>query len=80
MNGRRDDVGRMLPGQLDDVLAEITLEHTQAGRLEMVIQGNLLGDHGLALGHTGALVRADDRQDRVTGRDSIFAIMDLSPT
>ena len=68
----------MLPGQLDDVLTQVSLENTQSGGLEMIIQSDLLGDHRLALGDAAASAGANDRKNLVPGSGSILAIMDLA--
>ena len=57
VDGGRDDVGGLLPGELDDVLPEVGLDHLDPGRLERRVQPDLLGHHGLALddpAHAGA--------------------------
>ena len=38
------------PRELDDVFAEVGLDRLDAGRLERIVEGDLLGDHRLALG------------------------------
>ncbi|MDF2974733.1 MAG: hypothetical protein K0R61_5183 [Microvirga sp.] len=49
VDGGRDDVARQLVAQLDDVFAEIGLDGRDAVRLEMMVDPDLLRDHGLAL-------------------------------
>ena len=56
VNRGRDDVGRQLAAQLDDVFAEIGLDRRDAVAFEEVVEADLLGDHRLALGHC---LRAD---------------------
>ena len=50
MQGRRHQVRRRFLGQLDDVLAQVGLEHVNALLFQNVVQAQLLGDHRLALG------------------------------
>ena len=45
----RDDVDGVLAGELDDVLAEIGLDDAHPGRLERVVEPDLLGHHRLRL-------------------------------
>ena len=47
---RREDVRRTLAGELHDPLAEVGLDGREPGRLERVVELDLLGDHRLALG------------------------------
>ena len=59
VDDRREDVRGALAGKLDDPLAEVGLHRRQPGRLERVVQLDLLGDHRLALGdHLHARRRA----------------------
>ena len=51
VNRGRDDVGRQLVAQLDDVFAEIGLDRRDAVAFEEIVEADLLGDHRLALGH-----------------------------
>ncbi len=63
VHGRRDNVTRRFLGQLDHVLAEIGLDHFEAGSLECIVDRHLFADHGLAFGDafgTGTLAQADD--------------------
>jgi len=48
---RRDDVAGRLVRDLDDVFAEVGLDHFEACAFERVVDRDLLADHGLALGH-----------------------------
>ena len=67
---RRQDVARGLAGELDDVLAEIGLDPADRGGLERLVEADLLGDHGLALGHragAGGLAQADHDRPRLGG-------------
>ena len=50
MEGRRDDMGRMFTAQLNDVFAKIGFNRLDPMRFQMVIDPELFGDHGLALG------------------------------
>jgi hypothetical protein len=64
VDGRRDDVARMLAAKLDDVFAEIGLDRLDAVLLEELVQPDLLRDHRLALGHgAGARCAADVEDD-----------------
>ena len=49
VDGGRDDMDRALPGQLDDVLAQVGLDGPDAGRFEHAVQFHLLADHRLRL-------------------------------
>ena len=61
---RRDDVARRLVAKLDDVFAEVGLHRLDAVVLEMLVEGDLLGDHRLALGdRAGAGLAADVEHD-----------------
>ena len=64
------DVKRSVAGQLDDVLAEVSLDGFDALRFELVVQAHLLGEHRLALDHEiniPALRHADDVAGRLGG-------------
>ena len=50
VDGRRDDVARRLAADLDEVFAEVGLDHLDAVGLEAALSADLLGDHRLALG------------------------------
>src|SRR5437762_525980 len=50
VDGRRDDVARRLAADLDQVLAEVGLDHLEAIAFECGIEADLLRDHRLALG------------------------------
>ena len=67
VDGRRDDVARQLVAQLDDVFAEVGLDRPDAVRFEVMVDLDLLGDHGLALGHRLRAGLAADGQDDVAG-------------
>ena len=59
------NVARGLTGELHDVLAKIGLDPSDAVCLEGLVQGDLLGDHALALGHrTCAHAFAEAEHDR----------------
>ena len=58
VNGRRDDVDRPLPGQLDDVFAQVGLDGPDAGRLQHLVQLHFLADHRLRLDHALDVVLA----------------------
>mgnify|MGYP003668516988 CR=1 FL=1 len=58
--GGRDDVRGWLLGELDDVLAQIGLDHLHAVGDQRLVQADLLGDHGLALGHRLRVVTLAD--------------------
>ena len=67
---RRDDVGRSLAAQLDDVFAEVGFDRFDAGGLESVIEADLLGDHRLAFGDAlcpHRLAEVDDDPTRFLG-------------
>ena len=60
VNRGRDDVRGRLVADLNDVFAEIGLDRHDAVRLEEIVEPDLLGDHGLALGdRLGARLPAD---------------------
>ena len=61
---RRDDVARRLVAQLDDVFAEIGFDRGDAVRFEMLVEGDLLGDHRFALGDDLGIRGAADIEDR----------------
>ena len=67
MNGRRDNVARVLAAQLDDVFAEIGLDRLDAGGFEEVVELDLLGEHRFALGHRAGVVHAADVEDDAAG-------------
>ena len=46
MHGGRDDVGGFFAAQLDNVFAEVGLDHAVSRRLERVVELDLLADHG----------------------------------
>ncbi len=50
MHRRRDDMARRLTAKLDDVFAEVGLDHLDAGLFQVSVERHLLGDHGFALG------------------------------
>ena len=49
VQGRGDDMGRSLPGQLDDKFAQVGLPDLDSGGLQVAVQIDLFGGHGLAL-------------------------------
>ena len=60
----RDDVARRLARDLDDIFAEIGLDHLDPGGLEMRVEPDLLRHHGLALGDEArARVSAEPQHD-----------------
>ena len=61
MDRGRDDVRGRLVAQLDDVFAEISLDRRDAGRLQRLVEADLLGDHRLALGDALAPRAGRDR-------------------
>ena len=55
-----DDVARRFAPDLHDILAEIGLDHLDAGGFEMGVEPDLLRHHGLALGdELGARLAAE---------------------
>src|SRR5581483_4877978 len=71
VDGGGDDVARRLPADLDEVLAQIGLDHLEAGALEVGIEADLLRDHRLALGDDARARLAANRGDdlpRILGR------------
>ena len=64
MDRRRDDVARRLVAQLNDVFAEIGLDRGDAVGLQVIIEGDLLGDHRFALGDDPGIDRAADLEHR----------------
>ena len=63
LDGWRDDVDRVLLLELEDVLAEIRLDAPDAGRLERVVQADLLRGHRLRLGQELGIVALADLDD-----------------
>ena len=47
MDGRSDDVEGLFVGELDDDLAQVRLDHFDAGRLQGGVQADLLGQQRL---------------------------------
>ena len=71
MDRRHDHVRRRLPSELDDPLAQVSLDHLDAGRLERVVEEQLLRDHRLALRHESGpapLAQVDDVAHGILGR------------
>jgi hypothetical protein len=60
-------VARQLAPQLDDVLAEIGLDGRDAVRLQVVVDPDLLRDHGFALRHRPGAGLATDAENDVAG-------------
>ena len=50
VNDRRDDVARALAPKLDDIFAEIGLDHLDAGGMQLGVELDLLRHHRLAFG------------------------------
>ena len=50
MHGGRDDVGRHLVAQLDDVFAEVGFDRRDAVAFKVVVEADFLRHHRLALG------------------------------
>ena len=70
LDRRREDVHRVLAGELDDVLAEISLDDADSGRLQRVVQADLLRQHRLRLRRelgAGATADVGDVGGRVVG-------------
>ena len=51
VEGRRDDVAGMFVAQLDDVFAEIGFDRGDTVRFQVIIDPDLLRDHGFAFCH-----------------------------
>ena len=49
VNGRCQDMKRDVPGQLEDVLAQVGLHRLDVGFGQAIVQLHLFGNHGLAL-------------------------------
>ena len=60
---RRDEMRRALARELDDPLAEISLDRVDPLRLEVIGQADLLRRHRLRLDHELRFLRAADRGD-----------------
>ena len=63
VHSRGDNMARRLLGKLDHVLAEIGLDHFEAGALERVVDRHLFAHHGFAFGDAlgaGTLAQIDD--------------------
>ena len=67
MHRRRNDVARRLAPQLNDIFAKIGLHRLDARIAERLVDGDLLGDHRLALGHRFRIVFLADFEDRLAG-------------
>ena len=65
VDGWHDHVARHLVRELNDPFTEISLDHVEPSRFEVVIEKDLLGDHALALGEQLHIMRAQNAQDRV---------------
>jgi hypothetical protein len=77
VDGGRDDVARQLVAELDDVLAEIRLDGPDAVRFQVMVDPDLLRDHGLALRDRLGIGLAADGQDDVAGFLRIAGEMDV---
>ena len=67
MDGRGNDVRRALTGELQDELAEIGLQDLHAAGLEVVIEPDFLGHHGLALDQASRAAGLEDAMDDLIG-------------
>ena len=67
VDGRGDDVARMLAAQLDDVFAEIGLDRHDAVLFQEGVEADLLGDHRLALGDGLGVPLAGDVEEDLAG-------------
>ena len=70
VDDRRDDVARPVAVELHDVLAEVGLDHLDAGRLERRVELDLLAQHRLRLHgqlRAGVVADADDDAVRLGG-------------
>jgi len=69
VDGRDDDVRRVLADQLDDPFAEVRLDHLEPGREQVAVELGLLADHRLALDHAfGLMPTRDVEHDPIAGR------------
>ncbi len=75
---RREDVGRGLAAQLDDVLAEVGFDRLDSRRLEGVVEADLLGDHRLALGDALRAHRPAQVDDDGARFLSVLRVVDLA--
>ncbi len=77
----RDDVRGRLAAKLDDVFAEVGLDRLDPGRLERLVEADLLRDHRLALGdalRSERLAEVDNdppRRLRVLGEMNVAAAL-----
>ena len=70
MDRRRDDMGRRLAAQLDDVFAEVRFHRLDPRGLQRLIEADLLGDHRFALGdgfRAHRLAQVEDDRARFVG-------------
>ena len=70
MDRRRDDMGRRLAPQLDDVFAEVGFHRLDPRGLQGLIEADLLGDHRFALGDAlrpHRLAQVEDDRARFVG-------------
>ena len=74
---RRDDVIGRVAGQLDDPLAQVRLHRLHAGRLQRLVEVDLLGGHGLALGCQGDAVCRGDLCYDAAGRRAVGRPVDV---
>src|SRR5260370_17333749 len=75
---RRDDMARHLVEQLDDVFAQIGFHRLDAMGQKMIVDGDLLADHGLALGYGPRADASADLQHRGTRGIGVGAPIDLA--
>ena len=89
MHSGRDDVRGTLAAQLDDVFAEVGLDDAVAGGFEIVVETDLLGDHGFGFGNQKPIRRLCrgmqiffflyDVENDAVGFCRIFGAMDSHP-
>jgi len=77
VDGRHDHVGRALVAQLDDPFAQIRLGHLKAFGLQMMIEMDFLGGHGLGLDHGPDVVVLGDLRDNLAGLGGVLGQVDL---
>src|SRR5262245_58440066 len=70
----RDDVRGRLPGELQDVLAEVRLHYLDAGPLQRMVEVAFLGDHGLGLHRFARAVPPGD-----LAHDAVYVLTRLGP-
>jgi len=69
---RADDVAGVLPGDLDDIRAQVGLEHVQTVALQRRVEADLFGERALALDDAPRLVPVDQVQDEAVGLTGIL--------